>query len=214
MIVYGVGSLRTLRVHWILHELGIPYKTEPIQSRSKQTRTSAYTAINSGGKIPCLQDEEFVISESAAICLYLAEKYGNGKLLPVPEVEQRARFLQVCFYVMTELDAHTLYIISKHGGSLVQYYKPSPGAVDVAIAGFNQQILVADRWLKHSDSYILGQAFTVADILLCTCLMSGVRLAVQFPLQIPDRLIVYMETLQTRTAFQLAEKANQSTAQS
>jgi Glutathione S-transferase, N-terminal domain len=65
MIVYGVGSLRTLRVHWILHELGIPYKTEPIQSRSKQTRTSAYTAINSGGKIPCLQDEEFVISESA-----------------------------------------------------------------------------------------------------------------------------------------------------
>jgi glutathione S-transferase len=111
---------------------------------------------------------------------------------------------------MTELDAHTLYIIAKHGGSLVQYYKTSPEAVEVAIAGFNRQILVADRWLESSSAYILGQTFTVADILLCTCLMSAVRLAVQFPLQIPDKLIAYMKILKTRTAFQLAEIENQA----
>ncbi|BAU12419.1 glutathione S-transferase domain-containing protein [Leptolyngbya sp. NIES-3755] len=209
LIVYGVGSLRSLRVHWMLQELGISYKTELIQSRSQQMQTSAYTAIHPGRKIPSLQDGDLIISESAAICLYLAERYGGGKFLPDVEIEQRARFFQVCFYVMTELDAHTLYVIAKHGGSLVQYYKPSPEAVEVAINGFNQQILVAESWLEDTKSYILGGAFTVADILLCTCLMSALRLAVQFPLQIPHKLIVYAENLQARKAFQLAEIANQ-----
>jgi glutathione S-transferase len=212
LIVYGIGSLRSLRVHWTLHELDIPYKTEPVRSRSGQTQSSEYIAMHPGRKIPCLQDGAFIISESAAICLYLAEKYGNGTLLPIANVEQRARFFQICFYAMTELDAHTLYIISKHGGSLMEYYKPSPEAVDVAITGFNQQILVADRWLKSSDSYILSQTFTVADILLCTCLMSAVRIAAQFPLEIPDKLIAYMATLQTRKVFQLAETVNQGAA--
>jgi glutathione S-transferase len=110
---------------------------------------------------------------------------------------------------MTELDAHTLYIIAKHGGSLVQYYKPSPEAVEVAIVGFNQQILVAAGWLEHPSFYILGQTFTVADILLCTCLMSAVRLAEEFPLQIPDNLTDYMKNLQARKAFQIAEIENQ-----
>jgi glutathione S-transferase len=212
LVVYGVGSLRSLRVHWTLHELDTPYRTEPVHSRSEKTQTSAYTAIHPGRKIPCLQDGAFTLSESAAICLYLAEKYGNGRLLPGVEAEQRARFFQACFYVMTELDAHTLYVIAKHGGSLVQYYKPSPEAVEVAITGFNQQIVVADRWLEPSSSYILGQVFTVADILLCTCLMSAIRLSVKFPLQIPDRLIAYMENLQNRRAFQLAEVENQVVA--
>jgi glutathione S-transferase len=206
LIVYGVGSLRALRVHWTLHELSIPYKTEPIQSRSEQTQTSGYTAIHPGRKIPCIQDAAFTLSESAAICLYLAEKYGNGRLLTDADVEQRSRFFQVCFYVMTELDAHTLYVIAKHGGSLVQE------AVEVAIAGFNQQILVAAGWLEHPSSYISGQMFTVADILLCTCLMSAVRLAEQFPLQIPAKLIAYMKNLQTRRAFQIAEIENQVVA--
>jgi glutathione S-transferase len=209
LIVYGVGSLRSLRVHWTLHELDIPYKTEPVRSRSVQTQTSDYIAMHSGRKIPCLQDGTLIISESAAICLYLAEKYGNGLLLPIADAEQRAKFFQICFYAMTELDAHTLYIISKHGGSLMQYYKPSPEAVDVAISGFNQQILVAEGWLKSSSFYILNQKFTVADILLCTCLMSAVRLAAKFPLEIPDKLIAYMESIQNRKVFQLAETMNQ-----
>jgi glutathione S-transferase len=209
IIAYGINTLRTLRVHWTLHELGIAYQTQPIQSRSRQTQTSEYKAINLGHKIPSLQDGELIISESAAICIYLAEKYGNDTLIPIANLAKRARFFQVCFYVMTELDAHTLYIIAKHGGSLMQFYKPSPEAVDVAIAGFNQQILVANSWLENSNSYILGEIFTVADIILCTCLISANKLAMKFPLQIPDKLQVYAATLQTRPNFQNARIVNQ-----
>ena len=113
LIVYGVGSLRTLRVHWTLHELSLLYKTELVQSRSPSTQTSAYVAIHPGRKIPSLRDGAFTLSESAAICLYLAEKYGDGKLLLEAELEARSRLLQVCFYVMTELDVHTLSVDHK-----------------------------------------------------------------------------------------------------
>lgn len=203
--VYGVNTLRTLRVHWTLQELGISYKTVRIRSRSEQIKTSEYAAINPGRKIPSLQDEDLVISESAAICIYLAEKYGND--LISTDVRKRAVFFQICFHVMTELDAHTLYIISKHGGSLVKYYEPSTVAVNVAVAGFNRQILVADRWLD-SNPYILGERFTVADILMCTCLISAIKLATQFPLCIPDRLKAYAKSLQARTNFQTAKMIN------
>ncbi|MDJ0635815.1 MAG: glutathione S-transferase family protein [Xenococcaceae cyanobacterium MO_188.B29] len=212
MILYGIKSFRSLRVHWTLHELNIPYVIEPIESRTGQTSTSDYTKIHLGQKIPYLQDGKLGISESAAICIYLAEKYGNGKLIPITDINKRARFFQICFYAMTELDAHTLYIIAKHGGSLVKYYKRSDAAVEVAVSEFNKQILVAERWLKNPNDYIMGEVFTVADILFCTCLMSAYRLAHQFPLEIPEKFIAYTENLENRKAFQLASIANQTVA--
>jgi len=124
MIVYGVGTLRTLRVHWTLKELDLHYQTEAIQSRSGQTETSDYTALHPGQKVPYLQDGKLGISESAAICIHLAERYGNGFLMPLDiRLEQRARGFQACFYAMTELDAHTLYVIAKHRGNLSSYYR-------------------------------------------------------------------------------------------
>jgi glutathione S-transferase len=72
-----VGSPRTMRAHWALHELAIPYEINPILSRSGETQTPQYTLINSRQKIPLLQDGDFTIAESGAIVSYLAETYGN-----------------------------------------------------------------------------------------------------------------------------------------
>ena len=52
--VWGVGTTRTLRVHWMLHELGIDYETHRIQSRTGETQTAEYLALNPKGKIPTL----------------------------------------------------------------------------------------------------------------------------------------------------------------
>lgn len=209
MIVYGVGTLRTLRVHWTLKELNLSYTTEAIQSRSGQTQTSDYTALHPGQKVPYLQDGNLGISESAAICIYLAERYGNGLLMPTfSKYEQRAIVLQACFYAMTELDAHTLYIIAKHGGSLSSYYKQSEEAIEVAIAGFNKQICVAEKLISNQYCYILDKEFTVADIILVTCLIAAVRLNRQFELVIPDKLTKHAENIQRRDAFQLAALEN------
>lgn len=209
MIVYGVGTLRTLRVHWTLKELNLSYETEKIRSRSMEAKSTDYRALHIGQKIPYLQDGNLGIFESAAICIYLAERYGNNFLMPVSSnFEQRAKVFQACFYAMTELDAHTLYIINKHGGSLSSHYQKSLAAVEVATLGFNQQIRVAEQLVAEPNKFILSDRFTVADIILVTCLISASKLADEFGLKIPQKLMAYADRIKMRTAFHLASAEN------
>jgi len=66
-IVWGAGTPRTLRAHWIMHELGLDYERRPIGSRNGGNLTPEYTRLNPSQKIPTLQDDDLVVSESAAI---------------------------------------------------------------------------------------------------------------------------------------------------
>src|SRR6188768_3638145 len=114
-ILWGVGTSRTLRAHWMLAELDLPYECRPITSRSGETLTPDYTRLNPSQKIPTLQDGDFVLTESAAIVNYLGATYGATRnLCPPASSRERARYDQWCFFVMMELDANTLYVISKH----------------------------------------------------------------------------------------------------
>ncbi|MBI2088223.1 MAG: glutathione S-transferase N-terminal domain-containing protein, partial [Deltaproteobacteria bacterium] len=56
LILWGAGTARTLRAHWILHELGLTYERRPIGSRTGETQTAEFTRINPRQKIPLLQD--------------------------------------------------------------------------------------------------------------------------------------------------------------
>ena len=67
LVLWGVGTIRTLRAHWALHELGLDYESRPILARSGETKTQEYTRLNPRQKIPLLQDGDFKIAESPAI---------------------------------------------------------------------------------------------------------------------------------------------------
>ncbi len=56
LILWGVGTSRTVRAHWALHELGLPVHFTAHSSRSGETKTAEYTALNPRQKIPLLQD--------------------------------------------------------------------------------------------------------------------------------------------------------------
>ena len=75
---------------------------------------------------------------------------------------------------MTELDAHTLYIIRKHS-DLKDIYGEAPNALRAAREGFLKQVDVADQTLSSHGPLVLGKAFTGVDILLTSCLTSAVR---------------------------------------
>jgi len=81
LVLWGVGTTRTFRAHWALHELDLPYESRPILPRSGETKTPEYTALNARQKIPLLVDGDFRIGESAAIVAYLSQNYSTPSTL-------------------------------------------------------------------------------------------------------------------------------------
>ena len=171
LTVWGGGTARTMRVHWVLHELGITdYDRRLIGSRTGETQTPEYLALNPRGKIPVLRDRDLVLAESAAIVTYLADTYGRETgLVPPPHSRQRAVYDQWCFFMMTELDAHTLYVIRRHR-DLAALYGEAPHAITAAEEGFARQVAVITQALQSGGPYLLGDTFTCADIILTSCL--------------------------------------------
>ncbi len=83
--IYGSAKSRTLRVLWMVGELGIPYEQKDWLPRSPETRTPEYRALNPNARVPTIDDDGFVLSESMAINLYLAKPASQSALPFGPE---------------------------------------------------------------------------------------------------------------------------------
>jgi glutathione S-transferase len=186
--VWGVGTPRTLRVHWMLHELGLEYETRAIGSRTGETRTEGFLGLNPRGKIPVLEDGELVLSESAAIVTYLAETYGGATgLIPEAGTPERAGYFEWLAFSLSELDATSLYVIRRHG-DLAEIYGDAPAAVRSAQEYFETLLRVATPRFADGRSYLLGETFTGADILLSSCIAWGLFLGFAVDPELRDYL--------------------------
>ena len=203
-VLWGRSTARTLRAHWALAELGLDYEHRPIGPRTGETQTEEFTRLNPRQKIPLLQDGDLTLAESAAIVNYLAEKYGEPDgLMPAAGTEARARYDQWAFFVMMELDAHTLYIIRKHR-DLAHLYGEAPAAIQAASEGFAKQVAVAELEFADGREFLLGERFTGVDIMLGSCL----DWADAYGEPIGPRLTAYRERLNERPAYIRAAAAN------
>lgn len=206
LTVYGVGTSRALRAHWAMAELDLSYQTEPVQSRSGQTQTAAYTKLDPRQKIPVLQDGDFILSESSAIITYLAENYGGpGTQLVPTDAKQRARYNEWVSFICMELDATSLYVLRRHEG-LPQIYGAAPVATGVARAYFTKMIEAAAVRFGDQKTYLLGDGFSGADMLMMTILGWAKRL--EPPIALPLTFEAYHDRIAERPAFQAAVLAN------
>jgi glutathione S-transferase len=104
--LWGIGTARTFRPHWLLAELGLDYETKEIMTRTDTMDAPEFRALSQRGKIPLFEDGDLMIGEPAAIMLYLADRYRDeGKFSPEPGTKDRARHDELCFFIMTEMDA-------------------------------------------------------------------------------------------------------------
>jgi len=113
MKLYGYRNGRALRALWALEEVGAEYEYVEVDIMHGQGREPWFLKINPGGKIPVLDDGGTIITESAAICMHLAEKYPASRLLPPVGSAERTECYKWISFVLTELDA-LLWTISKH----------------------------------------------------------------------------------------------------
>ena len=204
-VLWGVGTARTIRAHWALHELALTYERRPILPRSGETKTDEYTRLNPRQKIPLLQDGDFTIAESPAIVAYLSDTYGTSanRLAPT-EPRERARWLEWCVYVVTELDATSLYVMRRHG-DLKHIYGEAPAAMTCAAEYFATLLRHAEQALGDGRPHLMGERFTGADILLTTCL----TWAVSYKLAVGSTCLDYIKRLTARPAYAAALEANQ-----
>ena len=105
--IYGVARTRAFRALWVAEELGLAYEHVPVEIGAAGARTPEFLAINPNGRLPLIADDDFVLSESLAITLYLAKKHAqgtkHGTLYPAT-LEAEARVWQWSFWAIAEVD--------------------------------------------------------------------------------------------------------------
>jgi len=109
--IYGAAHSRAFRVIWLAEESGLPYEHVPVTFgvENPQCKESWYLALNPNGRLPTIDDEGFIMWESAAINLYLAEKY-KSPLFPVT-FEGKGRLLQWGFFIANDVEPPLITIL-------------------------------------------------------------------------------------------------------
>ena len=191
--------------------MGYPYAPNDASAlgtpRTKLALRSARHPNAISGRANCrIHSPEFTtkFTESAAIVAYLSERYASAdnRLLPSGQSD-RARWLEWCFFIMTELDASSLYVIRRHSG-LKDVYGDAPAAVEAARAYFLKQLQRVVEALTPNSGYLMGEQFTTADILLTTCLTT----AIWDEISLPNICIEYLNKTTARPAYLAAFAAN------
>lgn len=159
MKLYGFGPTRSLRALWGLKELGADFEFEVVNLVAGENQRPEFLRLNPAGKLPVLVDGDLVIPESAAIVLYLAEKYPQSKLLPA-DLKARAQVYRWVMFAMTELE-QPLWRITRHTALLPQE-KRLPQDVALAREDFTRMADVFDRHMA-GRAFIVGDAMTAAD---------------------------------------------------
>ncbi len=165
--IYAVPNSRSNRAVWTLEEIGIDYELVPVDLGQKLAEGKPFTDINPGGKVPTLVEDGWVLTESAAICTYLADQHPEAQLTPPAGTRERARYDQWCFFVLSELE-QALWTKAKHRFALPEEWRIE-AIKEVAIEEFRLAEAVLAKGLGD-QSFILGEQFSVADILIGTTL--------------------------------------------
>jgi glutathione S-transferase len=192
--LYGIPASRAFRSLWMLEELGLEYENVPT-SFMGGTRTAEFLKLNPNGHIPVLVDGETVLWESMAINLYLARKYGAGRLWPA-SVADEGRAFQWSVWVMTEVETPLLAVLM-HRRILPQEQRDESvvAASETKLAG---PFGVLEGALR-GRSYLLGDTFSVADLNVASVL-SWVALA-RLDLGKWPALAAWMKRCSERPAF-------------
>lgn len=154
--LFWCPQTRAARVLWMLEELGQPFEIKQIDIRDEASKNDPLFRVASPmGKVPALMDGDVFVSESAAICLYLADKYSDAALAPAVDDLGRGRFLYWMMFTPAVLEPA---MAEKFGGW--ETNKLSHGWGD-----YDSMIKTLEGGLKQGP-WLMGEQFTAADVVV------------------------------------------------
>ena len=196
--LYHADGTRSLRVLWVLEELGLKYTLKTMKFPPR-INNPEYLDISPSGSLPALVDGSVTMTESMAICVYLDQTYGYGSLSVRPEEDGYADYLQHCFYgeasLASPVGSMTFYKI------IAPEAKRLPQAVDDARLTFSHRLEPVRRALVKGPFMAAGR-FTLADVSVAYALGLAKRIgeADAMPAEVKD----YAARLATRPAYRRA----------
>lgn len=153
LTLHGTPPTRALRVIWLLNELGLDYASCPVDLTQGEAKRTPFIELNPAAKVPVLVDGDTVLTESAAIQLYLAEKYPDAGLIPT-SLEARAQVYRWMFFLVTEIE-QPLWRIARH---TFIYPEAQRLPQDVALAERECRAM-----LDVLEAHMAGRTFLVGD---------------------------------------------------
>jgi glutathione S-transferase len=185
------GAGRPPRVRWALEEAGAPY--DYVVMSSDEGRSDEHAARHPLGRVPVLETADGLLFESAALCLHVADSYPDAGLVPATGTFERAQVYQWSFFAMTELEPAVIRAYLAHRRDDAE-----------RTAKADERLAKVGRALGDAldgKSYLLGEEFSIADVIVGGVLESARRYDL-FP-DLPA-LHAYLERLDARPAKQHA----------
>ncbi|MBI2772369.1 MAG: glutathione S-transferase family protein [Burkholderiales bacterium] len=179
---------------WALEEAGVPYDLKVVDIMKGGQKQPEVVAKNPMGKLPTLVDGDLVVTEAAAIALYLADRYAAGRLSPALDDPQRGTYLRWSFFAPSVIEPA---VMAKHSGWQVKEVAAGWGTYEAMIAAAEGAIAKAP--------FLLGEQFSMADVVFGGTL----RFMIGFKQIEPGPVFTaYVERLDARPAAQRAEAKN------
>ena len=188
----GVGETKDLRAQWALEETGLPYRVHALDQTAGELDGDAFSRISPFHQAPVIDDDGFVVAESAAVVLYLAEK--AGKLIP-GDVQGRTRVVQWCFAATSTVEPTLTFL------DFIEIFDSAKAAPKLK----EDVRKIARRWLGDVERRLADRAwiacddFTVADLMMAGVLRNIRKTDLMDPF---PRMKAYYERCHARPAWQ------------
>jgi len=192
--LYYHPSSRAANVVWMLEEVGIAYERRFVDLRANEQKRPEFLTKNPMGKLPVLEDGEALVTESAAIAVYLADRYASERLAPTLDDPKRGSYLRWCFFSPSVIEPA---LIAKGGG---WSYGPSSAGWGT----FEAMIETMQSALSQGP-YVLGEQFSMADVVFGGTIRYVLMSGMLDPLPVFSD---YAARLAERPAFQRADAIN------
>ncbi|MBA4794380.1 MAG: glutathione S-transferase family protein [Phenylobacterium sp.] len=195
--VWGGQTSRSIRVVWLLEEMGLPYRVAQVDMLAPE-QDPAFLAINPANYIPALQDGEVVMVESIAIMEYLMARYGPTPLAPPATDAAFPAYQQ--FLHLGEAGLATLMMPVVVSRFIAPEAERENWGAQWCLQSFQKRLRLVDAQLSRSP-YLAGEAFTAADISVTYALNLGHR---NCGLTLTDAQQAYLARTTGREAYERA----------
>jgi glutathione S-transferase/3-isopropylmalate dehydratase len=171
IIVWGGQTSRSIRVVWVLEEMGLPYRVRQVDMLAAR-RSPEFLAVNPADYIPAIEDGEVLMVESIAIMEYLMARYGPTPLAPAPHDPAFPAYQQ--FLHLGEAGLATLMMPVVVSRFIAPEAERENWGATWCLRSFQKRLKLVGQRLA-SSRYLAGEAFTAADISVTFALMLAQR---------------------------------------